>query len=312
MRMPQTPARRTAGWTRTLGTALAALTAVASIAAAQQDTVAEVMRRAHEYVVVYEDHELSSVIATEHYDQQQRDRWGQTLATRVLRSAYLIFQLPPEEDWFALRDVTEVDGMPVDGGSAGFTRLFSGPRETATDRAMDIAAENARFNLGEVYRTINLPTFALRFLRPISRSRVRFQKIGEEAVNGTHTWVMSYREVRGPTFSATQDGQDVPASGRFWIEPETGAVMRSEMILGGTRRVRSRATITVTYRHVPSLGFRVPVEMRERYDTPSRRNDDVILAVATYSDFRRFDIRTFMEAAPLATEPAAEQSTPTN
>ena len=63
------------------------------------------------------------------------------------------------------------------------------------------------------------------------------------------------------------------------------------MILGGTRRMSARATITVTYRLEPSLGFRVPIEMRERYDNPRRKRDDVVIAVATYSDFRRFDWR---------------------
>jgi hypothetical protein len=79
------------------------------------------------------------------------------------------FQLPPQEDWFALRDVNEMDGATVGDGLVLFKQLFSGPRETVTERGMAIAAENARFNLGDVYRTINVPTFALRFLRPQSR-----------------------------------------------------------------------------------------------------------------------------------------------
>jgi hypothetical protein len=79
------------------------------------------------------------------------------------------------------------------------------------------------------------------------------------------------------------------------------------MILGGTRRLRDRATITVTYRLEPSLGFRVPVEMRERYDTPSRKNADVIVAVATYSGFRRFDLRTLTQPDPPTGEPASEK-----
>jgi hypothetical protein len=70
-------------------------------------------------------------------------------------------------------------------------------------------------------------------------------------------------------------------------------VLRSEMTLGGTRRLSARATITVTYRHDPSLGFLVPIEMRERYDNPRRKRDDVVVALATYSDFRRFDWRAW-------------------
>ncbi len=99
------------------------------------------------------------------------------------------------------------------------------------------------------------------------------------------TWVVGYRETHSPTFSGTARGEDVPASGRFWIDPATGAVLRTEMILGGTRKLQQRATVTVTYALDETLGFRVPIEMRETYDKPRQKNSAVINAVATYSDF---------------------------
>jgi len=70
--------------------------------------------------------------------------------------------------------------------------------------------------------------------------------------------------------------------------------MRSEMIVGGTRGTSPRATITVTYRYEPALGFRVPIEMLERYDNPRHRKDDVVVARATYSEFRPFNWRTLV------------------
>ena len=214
-----------------------------------QDAAAfnDIMRRAHAYVVVYEDHELSSVIAREHYYQAWLDADGRRKGERTLLSDYVLFQLPPDEDWFALRDVNEVDGVPIGDRAARLKALFDGPREQVSERAMEIAKESARFNLGDLPRTVNVPTFALRLLRPSSRQRLVFTKDGEEQVEGTTTWVVAYRETRRPTFSATIDGRDVPAHGRFWIEPETGVVVRSEMILGGTRQLPARATISVTY-----------------------------------------------------------------
>ena len=239
---------------------------------------------------------------------QGYDEWQDI--DRELRSDYLIVQLPPQEDWFALRDVYEVDGEPLGDRAERIRQLFAGPRATVTDRAMKIAAENARFNLGDIYRTINVPTFALRLLRPMDRGRIRYQKAGEEQIEGTQTWVVNYEEIKGPTFSTTREGRELPAHGRFWIEPDTGAVVRSEMILGGTRQLRDRATITVTYGVEPSLGFRVPVEMRERYDRPNRKNADVIVAVATYSGFRRFDPRTLTKPDPPTAEPDSKTPPP--
>ena len=58
---------------RALQVSLAILAGLLSSAAgalgdAQTVTFAEVLRKAHEYVSVYEDHELSTVIAEEHYE----------------------------------------------------------------------------------------------------------------------------------------------------------------------------------------------------------------------------------------------------
>ena len=84
-------------------------------------------------------------------------------------------------------------------------------------------------------------------------------------------WVVEYRETKGPTFVATPERRDLPAHGRFWVEPDTGVVLRSEMVVGGTRRMPARVTITVTYRHEPAIGFLVPIEMLERYDNPRHK-----------------------------------------
>ena len=279
---------------------LAVLLSAASMRSrAASGTLAEVMRRVHAYVVQYEDHELSTIMARERYHQQWLDDRARVKEQRTLLSDYLLLQLP-DEDWVAVRDVYEVDGTAVAERAARFKRLFTGPREQLGERVMTLATEDARFNLGELYyRTVNLPTFALRMLRPASRKRVAFDKAGEEQVEGTTTWVVAFRETKGPTFTGEPDGTDIPARGRFWVEPDTGVILRSEMILGGSRRLSARATITVTYRLEPSLGFRVPIEMQERYDNPRRKRDDVVITQAMYSDFRRFDWRTqVLPAAP--------------
>ena len=252
------------------------------------------MRRAHAYVSVYEDHELSTVIARERYHQRLIDADGRTTRERTLLSDYLLLQLL-DEDWVAVRDVYEVDGIAVADRGARLQKLFAGPRDELGARVMELAEETAGFNLGERYpRTLNLPAFALRILRPSNRKRVTFEKTGEEPIDGRGTWVVAFRETNGPTLTATAGGADVPAHGRFWIVPDTGTILRSEMILGGTRRMSARATITVEYTREPSLGFWLPTEMRERYDNPRRKKDDIVLAVATYSDFRPFNWRTLV------------------
>jgi hypothetical protein len=274
----------------------ALLTRDGAVTRADTHALTDVMRRAHQYVVLYEDHELSTVIAREQYQQQWLDAKAHTKAERTLTSDYLLFQLPPSEDWFALRDVHDVDGTPVVDRAARLDDLFGRPYDVQRNLAMEIMKESARFNLApDLYiRTVNVPTFALRYLRPSSRSRMTFAKVGEEPVDSIRAWIVEYREIKGPTYVSTPNRRDLRAQGRFWIDPDTGAVMRSEMIVGGTRRVSARATITVTYRHEPALGFRVPIEMLERYEDLRHRKDDVVVARATYSEFRPFNWRTLV------------------
>jgi hypothetical protein len=272
---------------------IAALISVSS-ASAQTPALADVMRRAHLYVLAYEDDQLSSVIATEHYHQRWQDSGGRLKEERTLLSDFLIFQLPPEEDYFALRDVREVDSVPVTDRHDVMERLRSDSAESMNERAMEIARQSARFNLGQVFRTVNLPTYPLRFLRPGSRFRFKFQKVGEEQVAGASAWVIAYEETGRPTFSSTLDGDDLPAHGRFWIVPETGVLLQSEMVIGGTRRVRDRAAITVSYAQERSLGFHVPIAMRERYDRPRERRSEVVEGLATYSNYRLFDARSLI------------------
>jgi hypothetical protein len=275
--------------------------AVATVARADGEpgAFAEVMRRVHEYVGVYEDHALSTVIARERYHQQWLASDGSLKGERTLLSDYLVLQLP-DEDWVALRDVYEVDGTAVADRATRLDDVFTGPRAGLGTRAMEMAADNAqRFDLGDPYfRTMNLPTFALRVLRAANRRRIVFQNAGEEEVDGVRAWIVAFREAKGPTFSTTTEGKDIPARGRFWVEPDSGAVLRSEMVLGGSRRLPARATITVAYGREPTLPFRIPTGMHERYDNPRRKGADVVVAVATYSDFRRFDWRTRVSPPP--------------
>ena len=294
--------------TRALLAALVIPTALlaANRTGAETATFAEVLRRAQAYVALYEDHELSTVIARERYYQQLVGVDGAIKRERTLQSEYLLLQLP-NEDWVAVRDVYEVDGATVADRAGRLKMLFAGPREQLAERAMKLAEETAALNLGDRYRrTLNLPTFALRILRPANRKRVKFEKAGEEQVGGTATWVIAFQETKGPTVTATPEGADVPAQGRFWVAPQEGTVLQSEMILGGTRRVAARATITVAYARDLTLGFWLPTEMRERYDTPRRKRDDIVIAVATYSDFRRFNWRSLSRDASLGFTPRRE------
>jgi len=57
------------------------------------------MRRAHEYVTIYEDDKLSSIIPRERYDQQVLDRHGKIKEERTLLSDYLLVRCRTRTGW---------------------------------------------------------------------------------------------------------------------------------------------------------------------------------------------------------------------
>jgi hypothetical protein len=71
--------------------------------------------------------------------------------------------------------------------------------------------------------------------------------------------VVEYREVERHTFIRSADGShDVPAHGRYWIEPTSGRVLMSELV-AEDHAVRS--TIDVSYQSEPLLDLLVPIEI---------------------------------------------------
>ena len=87
----------------------------------------------------------------------------------------------------------------------------------------------------------------------------------------TEVWVVEYREVQRKTLIRTSTGRDIPARGRFWIEPATGRVLMSELTADSSA---VRATIDVSYQSEPLLGYLVPIEMRERYEAGATASPD--------------------------------------
>ena len=125
-----------------------------------------------------------------------------------------------------------------------------------------IAAESARFNLGQMQRTTNLPTLPLLYLVPAMQPRLYFSRGGDEEVDGTKTTILEFREDASPTLAASAAGIDMPARGRAWVEPATGRIRRIELrYSAGARRV-----MTVWFREDRGSSFLAPARMWEWYE----------------------------------------------
>ncbi len=226
---------------------------------------------------------MTSVVAHEHFVQNISNRRNQSRSV-VLRSDVLMLRLPGsgEPVWF--RDVYEVDGRPVRDREQRLLRLLESNAPGSIDAMRTIAAEGARFNLGRVPRTTNVPDLAFSYL-VAPPEQVTLSAPRNVTLAGQRLIVWRFDEAGTPTVVRTASGRDTPGRGRIWIDPDTGEVVRSEVVLGD---VTSSATTTVDFVRHPKIPVRIPGRMAETYRTPSEYG----VGTATYTDLRTFGVTT--------------------
>jgi len=291
--------------------------AAASPAAAQEPKLATVLQRAGAYVDGFE-RQLSGIVAEEHYVQEVltfTKRHGcpsnATYASVLNCQGQLVSPIRAElrsdlglvrpagaATWTEFRDVFEANGAPVRDRTERLTSLFLGDAADSRAQISRILDESSRFNIGDISRNINTPLFPLQFLERVNQPRFSFKRAGKGApatFTGSETptaafrvsvavWIVEYEEKQAGTMIRTQGLKDLPSRGRFWIEPDTGRVLMSELV---ARNRDLRATIDVSYQSEPLLGCLVPVEMREDYQD---RRGSHITGSASYGRFRQFQV----------------------
>jgi len=269
----------------------------AHAAAQRRPTLQDVLARAAAYIERYEQ-ELSGVVAEEQYVQDVTTDTAEGVRHRTLRSDILLIRPAGGDRYFQFRDVFEVDGEPVRDRNDRLERLFL-QSSGGFDAGLAITRDSARYNIGRIDRTINVPLMALLFLDRKFQRQFRFA-VSADPENKTRglpntatfsvsvdVWAVEYRETGDPTIVRDPyKHRNVPSRGRFWIEPESGRVLMTEHIaeVGDVR-----ATVRVSYQSEPVDGLLVPIEMRETYTRSGRGRDQpyAIEGAATYSKFER-------------------------
>ena len=224
-----------------------------------------------------------SLVAHEEYVQNATFARG--AQHQVTTADLVMVRLPGAAGWISFRDVLTVDKRRLNDREERLLKLLQSPAPNALEQARQIAQESARYNLGRITRTMNVPDMALEFLLAKHAARIRLEPLRNETIGGRPAVVLRFTEMTGPSLIRNLVGRDLFARGRVWAEPGSGAIVRTELLIEDRS---SRGTSTVDFGMEPRLGIRVPIKMTERYTTTGETID----AVATYSDFRRFTIAT--------------------
>jgi len=295
---------------RGLGAGLAVVLLCASSSAQEPPPLGAVLARAGAYVVEFQ-RQLSGVVAEEQYVQDVRyplgtgTRYNPLLARhRELKSDLLLVKPVGADRWIQFRDVFEVDGKATRDRSERLMRLFLAPDSSSASQVQRITEESSRYNIGNLYRTVNVPVLALVILDPANQPRFRFKRsdrheplLEHGAVKPAEVWEIEYQEVQKQTMIRTSNGRDLSARGRFWIDPASGEVVGSELV---AEDLTIKGIIDVDYAIEPAMGLRVPVSMRERYDI--RRDGSRVDGEASYTRYRQFQVKVDEKLAPIVKE----------
>jgi len=281
-----------------------AIALAAATLRAGDPTLDVVLARAAEYVAQYQQ-QLRGLVAEETYRQNMMlttagrtigpgARARQTREGRELKSDLLLVKLGDENFWMQFRDVFEVDRKPVRDRDQRLSKLFIEAKADARAQADSIQQESARYNLGPLMRTINVPIMALLFFERSVQPRLKFEqgKAGnvrrfEGLADAEAIWMIEYREVVKGTMVRGVNDRDIPSHGRIWLDGSNGRILQTELVSEDTTL---RADITVFYKAEPGLDLLVPGEMREIYTI--KRSETRIDGRATYGHFRRFTVAT--------------------
>lgn len=259
-----------------------------------------VLSSAMRYVVNYEQ-QFALLASEEHYVQElqrppnpgdnlsQRNpgggmRAGGAMNVQSFKSDFLLVQLGMDgEGWMPFRDTFEVKGSKVRDRNERLLKLFLDNDKERFEKAARLNETSTKHHLGNVARTINIPTLGMMLLHPRVNERFEFTDGGEEAVNGRVLRKAVYREAARPTLIKTTRGRDLALTGTIWIDPFTGAVVKTEM---NAADPAVRCQVAVTFRRDEALEMWVPEKMEEYYKAALAVDD--ILATATYSNVRRY------------------------
>jgi hypothetical protein len=268
----------------------------------QEVTLETVLDRAARYVQEYQKG-LAAIVSEEHYRQQvmTTSRGGRVSRQyRELKSDVLLVKPGDADGWVQFRDVFEVDRKPVRDRDQRLYRLFVEARGDRDERARTIQSESARYNIGPVLRTINIPIMGMLFFTVESQRISEYKRASSGNVKALSAlappadiWVIEFKETGAGTIVRGEGGRDLPSHGRAWIDSRTGRILRTEQ---NSIDTFVRADVDVTYRKEPAIEVLVPAEMRETYFLVQRNT--TISGRATYSKFRQFTVTTTEKPKP--------------
>ena len=253
-------------------TGLLVATLVAPATQAQEPTLEDLLTRAADYHAGYAVR-VSGASVEEHYSLTRLVAGRMETPIRFVSDVVL---LNVNGRVMGLRDPFSVDNVRLREREARIVNLLTEPTLDSWKRAQGYAAEqNFRF-LFDLILQLNDPSIALQFISSAMQPKMTYKVEKQEKLNGVPVVRIGFKEKTDgvqPRVLGTR-GKAV-AGGRLWIEPASGAVLKTE--LWATSQTEA-VTNTVVYARAAGLDLWLPAKMSETYswkemdDVASNRN----------------------------------------
>jgi hypothetical protein len=229
--------------------------------------------------------ELPRLVATESMSQQVLESRFKVLdrALREWKADVAWVRLRDAHDAIAIRDVLEVDGVPVTEGRSRLIELLHGSRRGTWSEARALLDQGARHNLVPGSRNFNLPTVTLFFLHPETRPRFRWSSRWPRDAHASSAgpFEIAFRERSRPTVIRGTGGEQIYSRGRVWVMSD-GSVNRTELQL---ELGPMKYSLNTEFGFDAAVSLVVPYRLTERYASPN----GVVVSTARYSNYRRFE-----------------------
>ena len=237
-------------------------------AATQGPELAEVLARAADYHARYRVR-VSGASLDEHYTLAQLLPGKTVMPVRFTSDVVL---LNTADRLVALRDPYKVDDVPLRQQTPRILDLLSQPTTEKWQRAQAYTEEQQFRFLFDLIVALNDHTVALQFISREMQPKCTFTFEKRETLEGVAVLRVGFKETRMPGAKLTLGTRhNADASGRFWIDPASGAILRTELWATSTQE---SAVVNVTFAKEPSLDLWLPKKTSETYQW--KENDGIL------------------------------------
>ena len=245
---------------------LRVLTAAAIVASLNIPTAAQnnpslrdLLERGAAYVAAYAPR-VSGVVLDEQY-MLVEIAGTMTVPQRIASDLVLI---NVNGQTISLRDIYAVDTKPVRERTPRINALLATPTSAGWQLAQQYAQQSQHYFRAEVVLHASEPMLALQFLDELNQPKVTYRLDGRKKMNGVAVSGIRFQEpvARDKQYMLGTRG-NAAASGRFWIDTETGAIHQTELWLESPTET---ARVQVSYAPDAKLGFVLPKEASATFE----------------------------------------------